>query len=466
MYKISREAFEKKFINPNPKEGKVPFKHENNTLFKDLPFIVKDKLVTTEFTGVVGEYARILTGQKLKEEVNEEQVLNKIGDHVQCDQGSREQYQLSQIVKHLYFNDQGELVRFSNKAILYTNANTNDKKIAQFLFDVLHQDINSEEVKAIFEEDADNVLDSLMYELLPDLDQKSKYEQSYIGLVPYVSKMFIKDFQFLLKDKECFQKYLKNLLSYYYFFYISQLSLKYGQMFKADYNKVEELFFTVEWEKMSKSRNGYDFGWKKLEPHVRKLFSHSKLLEMINQDDADKHTPDENADYRRIAEELREIKQTNFGEDIKYLIDTYKRNITDCTFEKVAYEQVYDEEILNDIKYLFECIDMQFRESDRSRAYTGYSNWFVEFCKKNILKNRRSLGYTLNLTEEDIIFLTKICIKKEEKMKLKDLFKEFEHRGIMLDQKTKQEINEYYEKLNLIEKKSDSGDAQYVKGIL
>ena len=31
---------------------------------------------------------------------------------------------------------------------------------------------------------------------------------------------------------------------------------------------------------------------------------------------------------------------------------------------------------------------------------------------------------------------------------------------------TKSEVMRYYEKLNLIEKKSDSGDAQYVKRIL
>ena len=51
-------------------------------------------------------------------------------------------------------------------------------------------------------------------------------------------------------------------------------------------------------------------------------------------------------------------------------------------------------------------------------------------------------------------------------MKLKDLFKAYEVRGVFLDQKSKEEIHNYFEKLNLIEKKSDSGDAQYVKGIL
>ena len=51
-------------------------------------------------------------------------------------------------------------------------------------------------------------------------------------------------------------------------------------------------------------------------------------------------------------------------------------------------------------------------------------------------------------------------------MRLNDVFKEFEHRGIFLDDLSKEQVADYYERLNLIEKKSDSGDAKYVKRIL
>ena len=72
----------------------------------------------------------------------------------------------------------------------------------------------------------------------------------------------------------------------------------------------------------------------------------------------------------------------------------------------------------------------------------------------------------LNLTEETLIFLTKVCIKDQEMMRLNDVFNEFELRGVYLDNISKEQVMRYYEKLNLIEKKSDSGDAQYVKRIL
>lgn len=51
-------------------------------------------------------------------------------------------------------------------------------------------------------------------------------------------------------------------------------------------------------------------------------------------------------------------------------------------------------------------------------------------------------------------------------MRLNDVFGEFERRGVFLDNLSKDQAALYFEKLNLIEKKSDSGDAKYVKRIL
>ncbi|WP_144029313.1 DNA phosphorothioation-dependent restriction protein DptG, partial [Paenibacillus campinasensis] len=65
-----------------------------------------------------------------------------------------------------------------------------------------------------------------------------------------------------------------------------------------------------------------------------------------------------------------------------------------------------------------------------------------------------------------LLFLTKIMIKDETKIRLKKLFEEFGLRGIIFDRDTQTAIIEYFEKLNLLEKKSDSGDAIYVKAFL
>ena len=60
--------------------------------------------------------------------------------------------------------------------------------------------------------------------------------------------------------------------------------------------------------------------------------------------------------------------------------------------------------------------------------------------------------------------ITALCVK--ERMTTKDLFKEYEKRGLFFDSKSQFQIVEYLINLNLIEKKSDSGDVRYVKPIL
>lgn len=109
---------------------------------------------------------------------------------------------------------------------------------------------------------------------------------------------------------------------------------------------------------------------------------------------------------------------------------------------------------------------MQFENSQhRGSRYNSYAKFFEKLAL-GFLKNRGRSGRVLNISEELLIFLTKICIKDKEQIRLVDLFSEFERRGVFLDNSSKNAVSEYYEKLNVIEKKSDSGDAKYVRKIL
>ena len=87
---------------------------------------------------------------------------------------------------------------------------------------------------------------------------------------------------------------------------------------------------------------------------------------------------------------------------------------------------------------------------------------FVQF-----LFFRHTLGYTIGVTENDIIMFTKIILAENEgKLKLSLLFEKFEERGLIFDRESKRKITELFEKMNFLEKRSDSGDAQYVKSVL
>ena len=82
------------------------------------------------------------------------------------------------------------------------------------------------------------------------------------------------------------------------------------------------------------------------------------------------------------------------------------------------------------------------------------------------LWKEKGIRYNLNMTEDDIILMTKICINDKKKLKLNILFEEFEKRGLFFDRDSSKKIIQLYEKLNFLEKKSDSGDAQYVMSFI
>ena len=223
------------------------------------------------------------------------------------------------------------------------------------------------------------------------------------------------------------------------------------------------MYFCLEWEKTSQSRSCFTEGWQKLQAAIEEIFVHAIVLEILNQTEKDC----ELVDYIRIAEMIQnDADDSKIASQIDEITDCYRKAISDCPTMNELQRKVTSEGITADaIHYLFESVKTQFEETTRDRANKSYVSKFERYCHK-FLKNRGRSGLMLNLTEETLIFITKLCIKNQKQMRLKDVFNAFEKRGIFLDSFSKEQVASYYEKLNLIEKKSDSGDAKYVKRIL
>ena len=61
------------------------------------------------------------------------------------------------------------------------------------------------------------------------------------------------------------------------------------------------------------------------------------------------------------------------------------------------------------------------------------------------------------------MLLTNLVIGSREKLRLYEVLKELELRGIFFDKESQKALVEFYERLGNVEKMSDSGDAIYVK---
>lgn len=247
-------------------------------------------------------------------------------------------------------------------------------------------------------------------------------------------------------------------------YYVSQLAVKLSKFEKGKKNEIEKIYITMCEEVVTKVRLGYEYGWKYVKDKISQMFSHSVVMELLSHNVDDEHMDyidffarfNGAEDDEKVSNEIRDIRE-KYMKWIPLDYSKCKHNSEKDSSCKTSTE----------IKKLFETIDFQFINGTRKGHYNGYNKRFIEFVQKNFGKSRGVLGYTLSVYENDIVMFTRIILKGNNgNIKLDRLFKEFEKRGLLFDRESKKKIVDLYEKMNFLEKRSDSGDAQYVKYIL
>lgn len=467
-YKINFEEINSDY---NINDEKKSLQHNAGKKISILPYttqykeVFKTKIIN--FSSCIGEFSRRLTKKsEYKEDINVELLKN-----VMSKAKMEEEYKsvFKGMMKELFFDKYGNIEKFHPKVLNYiTSEDITNKKLGQFIFDVL---VNEDEeviskIKSAYIDAPKNILLKLVVGGLPELGEINKESKNtYRNFMPYISDLFMEDLKYILDKPTFYTKNIEKLLKYYYFFYVSQLSINLNRMFEAEITKPTEIYFNLDWENTSKSRISYNSGWKVIENAVITLFSHANCLELLNHSDKEERFT--YLDLKEIIDTMdsEELKEFNFN--VEKLIEIYKEHIGDVDFDFYnVFKRYENNEAFQKIYELYKLINYQFVNSGRKGRQLDYSAWFTEFCKVNFLRRRGQLGYTLNFTEDNLIFITNLCIKDKGKLKLKDLFKEFERRGIFFDRDSQNKVVQLFEKLNILEKKSDSGDAQYVKSIL
>lgn len=439
------------------------------------------------FQGVVGELFRILNSKTqvdlgknndtfkldLKETILKN-VLNKV---------STEQIEeFKNMITKLFFGEDHGLIKFNISTLSYMNfINSSNavKEISKFLFDIYLVDFINDTASSSEDPTNENLLHQLIIQCLPELNKitsKTKIT-GYFNLFPEIKEQFLEDFNFLSSNNSFLLKHVEDFFKYYYFHYLNQLLLDFKD-FGLGTTKVKPIYYSMDWETLSESRlSSHSIGWKQLKKYSESIFAHVNTLELLNYIHID-GIPIQ--DYKKIINQVSNFnneERETFHKSVNELIAFYTDNISgfdtgknwdDCArfLELSLANENFDDAINISIYSLWFKIKYQFENSSRSKPYSDYSKWFYQFGKVNYTKQRGRLGNTMILSQELLLFLTRICIGTEEKIRLKTLWDKFKDRGIVFDETTKSEITKLFEKINLIEKKSDSGDAQYVKSTI
>jgi len=470
------------------------FSHITGNRIKILPFTTKYSkdcdLDFRMFQGIVGECFRIsnntsFTKELVKDKENsfKKKLRNYIIDKALKKVDTDKTEDLEEVIIHLFFEDDGALIKFNNKMLPYMHFISEHsmlKETSAFIYDIfLTNDLLNQD--SLTHSLNDNLFYKLIVECLPPLEPKPKSTEKllYTDLLIEITELFRKDLNFLASKNELLLNHIEDLFKYYYFFYLSQLAIRLNTF--GESKTLNPIYFSMDWETLSETRPSYNFGWKKIVYDLENLFAHANTIELLNFITINGENI---GDYSSIViyfKELTNPEQEILINKIKELSNFYKPQIEALKSPFKALEnwekcerilpsslknKKFNNEIQEELYSLFYRINYQFKNSGRDKPYNDYASWLIQFCKINYTKTRGRLGSTTVINQETLLFFTKICIADNEKIRLKELWNELEQRGLTFDEASKVEIVKLFERINLLEKKSDSGDAQYVKSII
>ena len=467
-YTLSVESFKNTFAVKLDGSNGLQLTHNHAKRFNLFPYNTSNSDPITELSPLIGKYLGGIDGEEpipLSADVLIEK-LKRDENLAPLKPDAEEIFE--QVVRHMFFDKDGKIRPINLRMLAQISCtDSNECKLADYLVDVLgDREILKKSIsEASAKVDAQsNALERFVATKLEFKPIKHKSGPVYYRITNSLKSHFERDFTYILGARNRTRDYLVPLIEFYYFTYTAQAILQLNRFLDGCREECIPIYFCLEWEKTSQSRPCFQEGWNMLQVAISKIFAHSVVLEILNQTVGE----NEPVDYIKISELINCIpgEDHRIAEEIKTLTDCYRQAVADCReMGELTRRESLDGETAAEIKFLFDSVRVQF-ENMRSGPYNKYANKFIKYCDKKYLKPRGRSGKMLNISEETLIFLTKICIKDKEKMRLNDVFSEFESRGVFLDNHSKNEVMHYYEKLNLIEKKSDSGDAQYVKRIL
>ena len=366
----------------------------------------------------------------------------------------------------------------------------NDKLMSeiemQVKIDVLLNDETRVKLKKKLNE-AENPLDDIVNRAYSELNvlQKEEDGQVYTRILEQELKgmfeILNRDIQATLNVHEGFAEELTFLISYYSFIYLTQIALRLERdLYHKESDESMYLLFKMGKESVSDDRECIALGWRRLEKKTKKIFSHLILLNMLNEHD--NTSPFFTySDLYELYEDNRDLR-AEMEAAVEFLIDEYTvkhtysaRNGGTIKFAELTREFGNAGTIdyyMAKIQFLFDCIEYQLqgistRETVRRNVWCNYER----LLKMRFVKSWGNQGKMIMISNNDLLLMIRICQRSSENMipnlgiQINDLFKEFEMRGLYFDGQSKQYIIKHLHEINLIDSKSDSEEAQYVKQI-
>lgn len=432
--------------NNNIKYNRSFFKH------KILPFHTREPeraKFKKGFQGVLGSLTRLSLGLNPKFDGEESPISIEELDLDFTPDSLRDE-----ILEELTSNNTVNSINHPYFLNYLPSSDQNDRKgeidIAGILLELLNLDFNQNWKESVGNKDSSNLFEQILIESLSILE-KNDYKKSYIIFNKQNYQYITADLEYLTTKNDFFMKNIHKFFAFYYFQYIIQTSI-YLNNFESHNNDFTHLYFTLENERITSTRKSVKRGFNLVASLKNDLLTNETLIGYLNFLINSDHTYSIQ-EILEFDDDSRNSLNNNLISFMQgYALITEDRNLDTITFNK---------DLLENIKMLKQWLLKDLTNETKTR----FSKSIDEIGNLYFLKSRGPLGKVLSL-DTDMIILLSALIVKDKTMILHDVFKGFEERGVWFDQYTKEEIVNLYERMNILDKKSDSGEAKYVKPIL
>lgn len=323
----------------------------------------------------------------------------------------------------------------------------------------------SDELQNSGHSDTSNLFSKILKEALNPFggttDEVKK--RNYIVL-PYIKKSFEGDLNWMLEQEESVKvKYLHLLLHFYACYAVTQAIVRITAKDKLKEDIPVPFYFILNSERASVNHDAVVRGWPYQIPKssLDKLYGKSQALDILNS-----VLGGNVGFYNSIYEKLNETDFEDNRELCNELLSRYqeekravfnRRTSESGSIEEIEIDVHSYEEFISTLEHL--CIGLQ------SPSYISrMRKKVIDLLSVRFLQSRRG-NFVLVLDNEMLTFLIAL-FTKSKKTKLEDLYKLFNRYGIYFNRGSRLAIEEYLLKLNLLDRKSDSGEAQNVTVIL
>ena len=360
------------------------------------------------------------------------------------------------------------------------------KEFGKFVVDVF---LDSETRHKLLEisDNNDNPLDDIVSRsymgagVLRLLKTEREYARIFSDELRGLFELMNRDLRSVLDGKDDVAGNLEFLLTYYLFIYLSQVALRLDRDLKGETPDNNIVYFKVAKEPVSEDRDCVAQGWRKIERRTGRIFKHLTVLNMLN-------CHDNSCPYATYSD-LYEIYKNEIDnrpameEALDYIIDQYTKAYTydtdipgeDVVFPVFSSDQKNDlpeERFKQKVQYLYDCVSRQLdSKGSRRSVVSNVAGNYDHILKMRFVKSWGQLGHMVMISNEDLIRMIQVCQRNSDRMdpergiQINDLFAEFAERRLYMDGKTRQYVIDHLVRINLIDSKCDSEEAQYVKRI-